>query len=104
MYGNSLPEPMQQGWYSGQSAKTPYSRVGRGKCACNSTKRKMLLMHPSLAGQSTMLVQHCSKTKPVPTNVSDAVHKSDHLRYIRQHTAVSDGSTTLYSFKETRSE
>src|SRR6218665_4083402 len=103
MYGNSLPAPMQQGWYPGQPAKTPYSRVGRGECACISTKRNMLLMHPSLAGQSTMLVQHCSKTKLVPTNVADAVYKSDHLRYIRQHTAVSEGSTTLYSLADIRS-
>jgi len=41
-------------------------------------------MQPFLAGQSTILLQHCSKTKLVPTNVSDAVYKSDHL-YIRQH-------------------
>src|SRR6218665_782544 len=103
MYGNSLPAPMQQGWYPGQPAKTPHSRVGRGECACNSTKRNMLLMHPSLAGQSTMLVQHCSKTKLVPANVSDAVYKSDHLRDIRQHTAASEGSTTLDPCEEPRS-
>src|SRR6218665_606672 len=67
-------------------------------------KSKMLWMHQDLAGQSTMLVQHCSKTKLVPTNVADAVYKSDHRRYIRQHTAGSEGSTTLYSLADIRNE